>query len=111
VCCYNTNYNVHYFLTGNDGDTKQRLYWSKEAKDFRFRNVYAAKSYAFRNQIEEDVIEMAKKPTQLLSGVSQFDDWTLVTDLVDLVRAVVYSGELCPLYLMYSICLVYIVFF
>ena len=46
------------------------LYWSKDAKAYRLRNVYAAKTYKFREEILIDIYHNAEQPTEVQPGVS-----------------------------------------
>ena len=58
-----------YVLLDEDGTAKMRLIYSKEAKEYRLKNVYDRKSYDFRQEILRNIIKEATKPTPHMPGV------------------------------------------
>ena len=56
--------------TEADGRAKKYMYWSKDVKEYRLRNVYVAKNFQFRFDMLKVILENAAKPLVITKGVS-----------------------------------------
>lgn len=52
------------------GQPQMTLYWSKDAKAYRLKNIYEAKQHSFWVDILRKIAERAQSPTIDIRGVS-----------------------------------------
>lgn len=64
-------------ISDEQGKEKMRLYWSKEAKEYRLKKVYEKKEFSFKTHILQAIAAEAMKPTPKQAGVR--DDYIQFT--------------------------------
>jgi hypothetical protein len=56
-------------IADSDGNSKLRFYYSKDSKAYRLKKVYESKDFSFRQEILQQVLVEAVKPTVDQPGV------------------------------------------